>query len=71
MTTEQERILAALEKIAGLRDIHLTPDGEVAWLANNDYIHWLAKTWADFCWVLGVMAEMGELQFVAPTEEEG
>jgi hypothetical protein len=62
MTADQQRIVAALEKIDGLRDIHITPYGEVAWLSNNDGHHWLAKTWEDFCRVLGSQAEIGMLQ---------
>lgn len=62
MTAEQQRIVGALEKIDGLRDIHVTPYGEVAWLTDNDSHHWLAKTWGDFCRVLGSQAEIGLLQ---------
>jgi hypothetical protein len=62
MNTEQQRIISALEKIEGLRDIHVTPYGEVAWLTNNNHFHWLAKTWDDFCRILGTQAEIGILQ---------
>lgn len=62
MNDEQQRIIAALQKVEGLRDIHVTPYGEVAWLTNNSHNHWLAKNWNDFCRALGTMAETGVLR---------
>lgn len=61
MTAEHQRIIAALKKIDGCHNIHLTKYGEVAWLTNNDHLHWLAKSWDAFCRCLGSMAEIGIL----------